>query len=1351
MRISRGHRGPFGARVHAVALVLATTIATLVPSLSGGPGTAANPAVPARPAAPPEGSIPDLSARGWQPVLDENFTGAALDESVWTVGRFDYDGIHNRDAVDVAGGNLRLTTFTDANGRHRAAEVRSGGLGALSPSEDGFRAAFGYMEARMRFPDGPYSGSTFWTMSQNGNNSIPFGDAAADGPELDIVEHANRAVDNEADGEDSDGDQNDDGICDWPTHLGVPCSETLLSGGHWDGFEEDHKVNHTTAVKHPGYDPANAAATSLQGNFHTYGMLWTPAGYTFYVDGRETYRVATGTSYTPQHLILATYVYAPDGGFPAGFTYGAKGAATNDVTLVDYVRVWQRPVAEVPDVDAVAGRPVALPFTVADHFSSSTSRPEPGSVRVTATSNNQAIVANSGITVTGNGPADPDGSFQNGTFEAGSSGWTFPALAGGGTNNATVWTTRSHTPANALRLSEVNDSNQAGRAEQVVTGLRPNTTYVLSGRYDLEIGYTDVNGNGRIDPDEPFTEPGESEADGTATVDWGVKDVDASRSGAQPVTVRISRNGYTEAGYASWWKPEAWLVEQLKFTTGPSTTSVTLFIANDAYKAVQEDSDVTVDSLTLRPLVPAQRTVAVVPSGTAAGTATITLTATDAAGAVLGTESFTVNFRRGSTLTNGGFEQSHLGTGWTLADGDAPNGRGADLVYENPFAPDRVLELGRPAGTAADGWPVPAMAAGTALQRVSGLTPGVPYTLSVSGRSAGGDLMVALQGHAGPGTQITETITTPTWSTKTVAFTPTATSTTIVLLDWDGSNGSSLVDDVSLTPWASVGAVATSWPALGSVQEQHIPSSAPAVVPFDVTTAAGSAVTATSDNPEVLPAANVTVASAASGGHRVLALQPVHDRTGRATVRISYTDATGAHTKDIPVVVSDGRLVNPDFEQGVAAWALPSTGAVGASAARTGGSGLQINATSTANQTATQTIGVPTTTRTECVTSWTVGAWATGRAKLVVRRASGGTALAEVSWNNPAAWTERKATFASAGCFDNADGAKGFVVELVDTNAADGAAVRFDDVYLVHAPAIRTVRDLSIASTQTDFASATSRSVAVGRVPAVSFWNPSVPGLASWNPSVLPPENLRFRPEGPNSGWPHQWDVQTRAGTTTGRSNVTVTLADPFTGSTNRTFVLTVNAGSNFNNGDFERELYGWSGSRFNDSWDRRVVRRQSLPNPPPTNYDNVLRISSGEVAYRVRGLTPGTDYVVQATALGTGSRLIATANDYTGCVDDDPDSSSDPPGAACIQSWGTDIASVAVSSSTWAATRDLVFTPVADDAGTPGNESDVWIFVADDDTGAVVPASAEPCQAAAPGETCIDDIGVFRASDVGL
>ena len=215
---------------------------------------------------------------------------------------------------------------------------------------------------------------------------------------------------------------------------------------------------------------------------------------------------------------------------------------------------------------------------------------------------------------------------------------------------------------------------------------------------------------------------------------------------------------------------------------------------------------------------------------------------------------------------------------------------------------------------------------------------------------------------------------------------------------------------------------------------------------------------------------------------------------------------------------------------------------------------------------------------------------------------------------------------------------------------------------------------------------------------------------------------------------------------------MTVTLVDPFNGSTSRAFALTVNAGSNFDNGDFERELSGWAAGWFNGSWDRRVVRRSSLSNPPSTSYDGVLRISSGIIGYRVRGLTPGTNYVLQASALGSGATLIAKANDQPGCVDDDPDNPNDPPGASCIQSWGTQLGAVTIDSATWAATPNLVFTPQVDVAGTPGNESDVWVFVHDADLGGVVPASARSrAKPAVTGETCIDDIGLFVAADVGL
>ena len=117
----------------------------------------------------------------------------------------------------------------------------------------------------------------------------------------------------------------------------------------------------------------------------------------------------------------------------------------------------------------------------------------------------------------------------------------------------------------------------------------------------------------------------------------------------------------------------------------------------------------------------------------------------------------------------------------------------------------------------------------------------------------------------------------------------------------------------------------------------------------------------------------------------------------------------------------------------------------------------------------------------------------------------------------------------------------------------------------------------------------------------------------------------------------------------------------------------------------------------------------------------------------------------------GSGATLVAKANDQPGCVDDDPDNPNDPPGASCIQSWGTQLGAVTIDSATWAATPNLVFTPQVDVAGTPGNESDVWVFVHDADLGGVVPPSAEPCQTRVTGETCIDDIGLFVAADVGL
>lgn len=480
MRVRRLSRRAL-ASVAVLGLAVSASIAT--------PATATPRSVTA-PLSPPEGVIPDLGALGWQPVLNENFDGTTLDEGLWhTAHGTDWKGIVVPEANSVGGGNLTMSVYTGADGLNYGGSIATGYFGTHNPTWAGFDAAYGYAEARIKLPDGPGTYNAFWTETAN-NIDHPFDDPAASGPEIDIMEHSTYG-----------GDGNGDGVCDWPDHLeaqGIPCSETLLNGGHWDRFQEDHKVLHTTAVKNPVWDPtspATKAATSLEGNFHTYGVLWTPDGYRYYLDGIETFRTPMlGSTYFPENFIL-TGTVSNEPPWDAQ-NYGPLGAATNEKTLVDYIKVWQRPISEIPDQHSVANRPLTVPFTVTDYHYSSLTKAEPGSVRVTATSNSQAVVPDGNIVVTGNGPADPDGSFTNGAFESGTTGWTFPDLNGataGTGNNATVWTTRKHAGTSALHLSEVNaDTTQKGRAQQTIAGLQANTTYQIGMRYDLEIGFVDT-------------------------------------------------------------------------------------------------------------------------------------------------------------------------------------------------------------------------------------------------------------------------------------------------------------------------------------------------------------------------------------------------------------------------------------------------------------------------------------------------------------------------------------------------------------------------------------------------------------------------------------------------------------------------------------------------------------------------------------------------------------------------------------------------------------------------------------------------------------------------------------------
>lgn len=1268
-------------------------------------------ATPSAVLSPPEGSIPDLAALGWRPVLDENFNGTAVDESVWSIAQsqsYIVDGVRSRDAVRVAGGNLSLTTYTDAAGKHHVGGLESSGLGHLNPSWGGFQATYGYVEARMLFPDGPDSSSTFWMMSNNGN-SPPFGDPGAAGPELDIVEHANKPTSGPG-----SGDSNADGKCDWPAGTTLPCNQTFLAGGHWDGFGEEHKIMSRGSIGNPN------PAVPLQGNFHTYGMLWTPEDYRFFIDGIEVKRVTAALSYTPEYVILMGY--ANQG---TATNFGPLGSAANDVTLVDYVKVWQRPVSEVPNQSTAATTPLAVPFTVSDYAYGSPTRAEPGSVTVTATSSNPAVVPNSGLAVSGNGPADPDGSFTDGGFESGASGW---ALSGA----ASVWATKKHAGAQALHLTQA-----GGTAIQTITGLRPGTTYLVGGHYELDLGFSDVNGNGRVNSGEPFTESG----DGVARFDWGILDVDVGTSGYQGVRTSYERNGWSEDDVPTWWQRTPFPHEMVKFTTGPTTTAVTMYVDNRAYAGESDDSDVTFDSFHVLPVVSPRRALSIRPDDGKVGDTTITLTARDAAGATIGSDAFDLTVGVG-TLRDGGFELGEATTPWELMGAPA-------VVTPAPFRGDHQLRLGQSQPD-------------TAVQRVTGLDPNSRYRLEVTGHNAqaAGDFTVGVQAYGGAG--LTAVVGGTATTTHAVEFV-TGTSNTgadVMLLDWVTGDGESYVEEVKLSKCSTTTSCATpatgvTWdppPALAAVGPRYGVSG----VPLDIGAQlpAGATFTrATSTNKQLVP--DTGIAATGSGGRRTFTVTPVPDRTGKTKIRVEYAGAAGSPF-DIPVVVSDAALLQPGFEKGTLHWTVSGTAGVFTWGQHGGTTGMLINGDGEVKQTV---VGLAPGL------GYVLDGWIAGRATVTVRTApvdpnEEPEVLASATWTGTG-WVEQVLPFTSLPCGDcRKEDWRPVEIVLEDADPGDGAAVGIDDLALIHAPAIRKIRDLSLHSSDTAWDWETRTEMSMGRIPENGLWDPAVrtvttADIAGFGTGVVTTARLNG-PTLNENGWPFLWWLESRAGAKTGRSLITVRLTDPATGATTaKSYAVTVNAGDNFDNGDFERSNItgagvseGWGSRWYNDSVG--IVKKQAWPYlgvhdtrwtyAGPRDDNHVLRISSGAVGHVVTGLTPDTQYTVKLRAKGSGSTVSVKAHDDV--------------------LWAPVLGSITIeppnSDNVW---RDyeLRFTTGASGEGS----TSVALFVADanmaDSTGDgvvnaldAVPASSRYCAIYTAGETCLDDIGIFEVSDVG-
>jgi beta-glucanase (GH16 family) len=252
------------------------------------------------PAPPPPAPVA-LPPAGYQLVWEDDFQGSSLDSSKWTalVGpRRDAHLV--ADAASVSGGVLTITTYTQA-GQHRTAFLTTQG---------NFQPTYGYVEARILFQDAPGEWCSFWLESPTNGN--PMGDPATAGVEIDVVEH--RVTDQGG----------------W-----TALANMVALNLNWDGYGTQRK-NAQSVVALPDGSP-------VQGSWHTYGVLWTDTGYTFYVDGVQLWATTQAISRRSEFIQLTCEVQDASwaGSVPPG-GYGSRDASTTGMR-VDWVRVWQKP------------------------------------------------------------------------------------------------------------------------------------------------------------------------------------------------------------------------------------------------------------------------------------------------------------------------------------------------------------------------------------------------------------------------------------------------------------------------------------------------------------------------------------------------------------------------------------------------------------------------------------------------------------------------------------------------------------------------------------------------------------------------------------------------------------------------------------------------------------------------------------------------------------------------------------------------------------------------------------------------------------------------------------------------
>jgi len=247
----------------------------------------------------------------WKITLDENFDGNELNPKIWSTGYKFVDVINSElqgfvpENVTVANGVCTIKTEvrdcnnTDRYGRKGAAQKFASGA---FTSYDKFTQTYGYFEARIKMPHTRGAGiwPAFWLLPDRGKDypdNIRSSYGTKDygrGIEIDIFEFMPwwKRLDGT-----------------FPVHMGC-----IWSYGKVTEKDPAPHGYGAYALDNDGWGPKELDFPSLDTQFHTYGLYWSPERLIFYVDSRPVFRVKDA-KHMPDvpHYVLFNISVHPNG------------------------------------------------------------------------------------------------------------------------------------------------------------------------------------------------------------------------------------------------------------------------------------------------------------------------------------------------------------------------------------------------------------------------------------------------------------------------------------------------------------------------------------------------------------------------------------------------------------------------------------------------------------------------------------------------------------------------------------------------------------------------------------------------------------------------------------------------------------------------------------------------------------------------------------------------------------------------------------------------------------------------------------------------------------------------------